>query len=679
MEKRMEQIDEVELRKAIEQLHPDNSLFEIRVLEKKKTLSGYFHDADTLLEAFKTIDLRGRNIYITLNQLDKSLFSREQSERFVLGANSTSDNDVEVYKWLFIDLDPVRAAGVSSTDDELMQAVELGKKIHKYLQDRGFEEPVKAISGNGAHLLYRIQLTNDKDDENKKLIEKCLKVLSMFFDNEHVTVDTANFNPSRICKLYGTLAQKGRSTKERPHRMSYLSEDVKPVQKTARDKLVALANELPEEKAPVPNNQYNSYGTKPFDIEEWMSRYGIRYKAKEPFHGGTKYILEECPFNSSHKAKDSMITISNSGAVGFKCLHNSCSDKHWQDLRLLYEPNAYEFNDVDRRIEEGWAKHNRERKEQLTEEALDDLPVFQTARMIIDRSDSDPEYVRTGIKVLDKQLNGLEKGKLSVISGLRGAAKSTVLSEIMLNVLDDGHAVVAYSGELSDKSFMNWMMFQAAGAGYIEQSARFENSFYVKDDIKRQIADWMGDRFQLYNNKKKLNLEKLTEAIEQEALNIQADLIIVDNLMALDVGEKNRRNEYEAQTLFMWDLKHMAEVTNAHVILVAHPRKAMGFLRLEDISGTGNIGNVADNVFIVHRVNADFERLSKDILKATGYDYLLKAPEPLRCTNVIEIAKDRERGTCDVFVPLYYEAKSKRLLNYKQEIKIYGWNKEDEV
>lgn len=675
---RMEQIDEVELRKAIEQLHPDNTLFEIRIIGKGKPISGYFCDADTLLEQFKKVDLRGRNIYITLNQLDDSLFSREQSEHFVMGANSTSDNDVDTYKWLFIDLDPVRAAGVSSTDDELMQAVELGKKLHKYLQDRGFEEPVKAISGNGAHLLYRIQLANDKEGENKRLIERCLKALSMLFDNEQVKVDTANFNPARICKLYGTLAQKGRSTKTRPHRMSYLSDDVKPVQKTPRDRLVALANELPEEQAPVPRNQYNDYGAKRFDIEEWMGRHGIRYKNKEPFHGGTKYILEECPFNSSHKAKDSMITISDSGAVGFKCLHNSCSDKHWQDLRLMFEPNAYEFNEADRRIEEGWAQHNRDRKEKMTAGSLDDIPTFQTALMILNRCDPDPEYVRSGIKVLDKKLNGLEKGKLSVISGLRGAAKSTILSEIMLNVLDDDHSVVAYSGELSDKSFLNWMMLQAAGQGYIEQSIKYENTFYVQDDIKYQIGVWMADRFQLYNNKKKLSLKDLTKAIEQEALDAQADLIIVDNLMALDVGEKNRRNEYEAQTMFMWDLKRMAEVTNAHVILVAHPRKAIGFLRLEDISGTGNIGNIADNVFIVHRVNADFERLAKDILKATHYDYLLKGPENMRCTNVVEIAKDREHGTCDVFVPLYYEAKSKRLLNSRHEVKIYGWNKEEE-
>ena len=78
-------INETEIRKAIEQLHADDKLFEIRIINgrSKKPISGYFRDADTLLEKFKTVDLNGANVYITLNQLDESLFSRVQSECFV--------------------------------------------------------------------------------------------------------------------------------------------------------------------------------------------------------------------------------------------------------------------------------------------------------------------------------------------------------------------------------------------------------------------------------------------------------------------------------------------------------------------------------------------------------------------------------------------------------------------
>ena len=222
----MDFINEVDIRKAIEQIHPDGELFEVRILNKdKKAISGYFKDAETLLQKIKSIDLRGANVYFTLNQINEALFSRVQSECFVAKANTTSDNDVDGYKWLFIDLDPKRVSGISSNDAELQKAYDLAGKIYRYLKDKGFEEPVKAISGNGAHLLYRIQL--GASEENKQLVERCLKALSMLFDTDDISVDTTNFNPARICKLYGTLAQKGRSTKERPHRMSRILGDVK--------------------------------------------------------------------------------------------------------------------------------------------------------------------------------------------------------------------------------------------------------------------------------------------------------------------------------------------------------------------------------------------------------------------------------------------------------------------
>ena len=668
------QINETEIRKAIQQFHPNGELFEVRIINTKvrNPISGFFKDVDTLLKAFRTVDLRNANIYFTLNPIDEDLYSRTQHDCFVAGGKGAEDPDVNGYRWLFIDLDPERKVGVSSSKEELQGAFDLAKKISTFLREYGFAEPVKAVSGNGAHLLYRINLA--RTEENKELVSKCLKALSMLFDTDKISVDVSNFNPSRVCKLYGTLAQKGASTEKRPHRMAYICGDVKDVLITDKVYLEKLAAELPEE-APSPA-PYNNYKPSEFDIEDWMNKYGLRYKAK-PWNGGVKYILDECPFDSSHKAPDSMITKSASGAIGFKCLHNHCQHYHWRDLRLKFEPDAYDdkFNDSDKRIEEGWAQHNRDKTKQEVVKAYqvdDSLPDFQTAEMILNREEPEPEYIRTRINKIDKYLCGLEKGKLSIISGLRAAAKSTFLSEIMLNAIDDGHIVVAYSGELSDKSFMNWMYLQAAGKGYIKPSAKYENNFYVEYEIKAKIAKWMDSKLWLYNNVKSNLPSHLLNAIRAKAIEVKADLIIIDNLMAVDVQEMNRANEYDAQTKFMWELKRIAQDCNCHIILVAHPRKSMGFLRLEDVSGSNNIVNIIDNAFIVHRNNADFKEKSKTILKAAGAEWMINDGSTV--SNVVEIAKDREHGTCDVFIDLYYEQESKRLKNYAAESIVYGWN-----
>lgn len=668
-------IDETELRKAIQQFHPNDELFEVRVINgvKRKPLSGFFRDVDTLIRALKTVDQRGANIYFTLNPIDEDLYSKVQHDTFVLGASGAEDEDVDGFKWFFVDLDPVRKTGISSTNEELHQAYELAKKINIFLRDYGFEEPVKGVSGNGAHLLYRINLK--RTEENKELLQKCLLALSMMFDTEVVEVDTGNFNPSRVCKLYGTLAQKGANTEKRPHRMSRLIGDVKECKITDKAYLEKLAAEIPEE--PEKPAAYNDYKPSDFNVEDWMDKYGIKYTPKA-WNGGTKYILDECPFDPNHKAPDSMVAKMASGALSFRCLHKHCLNYHWKEFRLHFEPDAYEYNDNDKRIDEGYAKHNRDKTESKTVPAYQEdnsLPIFQTAEMILNRVVPEPEYIRTGIKKIDKALCGLEKGKISIISGLRASGKSTLLSELMLNAIADGHVVIAYSGELTDISFMNWMYLQAAGKSNIKKSVKYENGFFVEDPIKQKIAVWMGENLWLYNNVKSNKPSYLLQNIRSKCIDAKADMVIIDNLMALDVQELNRTNEFDAQTKFMWELKKIAQDCNVHIILVAHPRKSIGFLRLEDVSGSNNIVNIIDNAFIVHRNNADFREKSKVILKSVGSDWMTEASS--KVTNVVEIAKDREHGTCDLFVDLYFEAESKLLKNFATEDISYPWDKKD--
>jgi hypothetical protein len=115
-------------------------------------------------------------------------------------------------------------------------------------------------------------------------------------------------------------------------------------------------------------------------------------------------------------------------------------------------------------------------------------------------------------------------------------------------------------------------------------------------------------------------------------------------------------------------LSRTAKIKNVHIAFVAHPKKAKGFLRFDDISGTADLGNAVDDAFIVHRNNNDFKRLSKDMFHWSDDNEVYDG------TNVIEIVKDRDGGNQDVFIPLYYEVESKRLKNYQAENIVYGWD-----
>lgn len=661
-------VDESRLRETLHTLKPNGALFEIRVLIKqprKKTISGYFTDVETAVKAMQELTLQGESYFVTLNDINRDCYSRLQHDKFVdAPENTTSDTDIDGYRWILVDLDPVRATGVSSSADELEKAHKMAKSVYQFLKHEGFEEPVIAMSGNGYHLLYRVALL--ATEENTTLVQNFLQAVSLQFSDEEVKVDTANFNPSRICKLYGTYAQKGAGTDERPHRMAYIVSRPNDIKTTPKAYIEKVAGYLPKEERP---QRYNNYQPAQFNVVDWMSKHGIRYKEKSS-GDYTKYILDECPFDHNHKAPDSMITVGRSGAIGFRCLHNSCQNYGWHDLRLLFEPDAYDnkYAADEERINRGWREHKAYNRDIDINYTEPDGPMFYTMQDILNLPQETEEYIPCGYEGIDNRIGGLKRGGITVVTGLRGGSKTTAITDMALAAVNDGYNVIFYSGEQLPRNFMRWLMLKAAGPDNVKprENSRMQD-YVVPDNLQKKIADWMDGRLLLYNNDYGNNFKQMAEELEKKIADQKTDIVFLDNLMALDIRELNPFNKYDAQKEFVCLLAEMAKRTRTHIVFVAHPRKASGFLRLDDISGTGDLANMVDNAFIVHRNNADFQRLTKEMFKWKD-DH-----EAYTGTNVIEIAKDREYGFQDVFVPLHYDVKCKRLKNGVADVIHYKW------
>lgn len=120
-----------------------------------------------------------------------------------------------------------------------------------------------------------------------------------------------------------------------------------------------------------------------FDIDKFIADNGIQVSRETVSGGIRKIVLEECPFDSSHKAPDSAIFVMQNGAIAFKCFHNSCSDKRWRDVRQLFDPTCYE-----RKIEQNRTYQLPPRTERETETVRDETPHFLRMQdiEIIDRS-----------------------------------------------------------------------------------------------------------------------------------------------------------------------------------------------------------------------------------------------------------------------------------------------------
>lgn len=194
------------------------------------TVSGYYDDFDAFCRDVQLADkAKHSGIYFTLQRIDARLLGRSFN-RLKPSDLTTSDNNVIAYRWLPVDLDPVRPAGIPSSDSELAEALRLRDEVAEWcIKELSFPSPIKAMSGNGGHLLFRLS-DLPANDETRQFIKGTLEMLAARFNTDRVHVDTTCHNPARIWKLYGTTARKGDEVpagpnrEARPYRMAYIED-----------------------------------------------------------------------------------------------------------------------------------------------------------------------------------------------------------------------------------------------------------------------------------------------------------------------------------------------------------------------------------------------------------------------------------------------------------------------
>jgi len=214
-------------------LFNDGDVFEVCVLGSKiskhalwgnefagnKPIVGYFNDKQKAVKMIQSVDkqVKPAGIYITINPCKKELLARANN-RLLPTKTRTSDVDIERIENFFIDLDPKRPAGISSSEDELYEALLMMYEIKEDLE--GFGRIMTAMSGNGYHMIFKASGGTTSD------IKDFLVNISDKFKSEKVDVDKTVFNPARLIKAYGTTARKGENLVDvgRIHRVAVIQE-----------------------------------------------------------------------------------------------------------------------------------------------------------------------------------------------------------------------------------------------------------------------------------------------------------------------------------------------------------------------------------------------------------------------------------------------------------------------
>lgn len=374
-----------EIRSSCAALFPAGQVVELRVLGIpgsrgfKYKSAGWFNDPEALArEAAKYDSKNPEGVYVTINPVHEACLARTSNEMQDRMEIATTDRDILRRYWLPIDIDPVRPAGVSASLRELEMANEKAAEVQKWLENEiGFPAGLRAASGNGVHLLYRIAM--DNTPESLALLKACMSALAERFNTLEVKLDDIT-NASRILKLWGTVARKGKHVEDRPHRRSKLLtprifDEIGIVTVHQLQTLAGHAPKTPttaavgttsKQRTAAKESPKKTRTVKPsttisadrnYDLEAWFARNGVEVTQRKPTgDGGIIYILDQCLFDQSHVGSSAAIGRTPGGVLYYRCHHDSCKQKQWHDARDMFkhtEPVA------DSNGEDSWSIANR--------------------------------------------------------------------------------------------------------------------------------------------------------------------------------------------------------------------------------------------------------------------------------------------------------------------------------
>lgn len=171
-------------------------------------------------------------------------------------------------------------------------------------------------------------------------------------------------------------------------------------------------------------------------------------------------------------------------------------------------------------------------------------------------------------------------GDLIVIVGNTGLGKSTLATQIIGTMWkQQGYKTVVYSGEMDATSVINDLSLQQDFKG------QDDNCFIAS------VID--------------------IEGIEHLAAEENFKVFLIDNLMTLSEFNDDL---YMSQSRTVKRLKEIALKYNCLILLVCHPNKTKEFkngenLTIDSISGSSNIGNLANLIMALNRGDMPNERV----------------------------------------------------------------------
>lgn len=180
----------------------------------------------------------------------------------------------------------------------------------------------------------------------------------------------------------------------------------------------------------------------------------------------------------------------------------------------------------------------------------------------------------------------LRDGEVSLWFGYNGHGKSLVLGQVLTWLPRDVKIVIA-SLEMKPVATLERACRQSLGGG-------FPTKQYVSEFIEQTDNIW------IYDQNDSVQADRILGLCHYAAQELGVKQIMIDSLMKCGISPE----DYPRQKEFVDRLCWCAKSEDIHIHLVHHGRKGASEMNIpdkHDAKGAGEITDLVDNVFIVHR------------------------------------------------------------------------------
>ena len=264
--------------------------------------------------------------------------------------------------------------------------------------------------------------------------------------------------------------------------------------------------------------------------------------------------------------------------------------------------------------------------------------------------------IKTGFREIDQKLMKIFYSTFNILTGVNGSGKSSFISQLICQSVEQGKPVWYYSGELPNFQSRGWCDYIFAGQRNVVQRNVGDTEFWkVTPEARKAINDAYKEKIFIYKDGQSHKVPDLIESMVECIRKFGVKLLVIDNLTSVNL-ECNENNKYSKQEEFVTQLIDLAKKYNVAVILVVHPHKIETMRRLTkmDVQGISAIIDLAHRIISLYRVT---EEDKKGVPKKNGNGWF---KPPIKSDVMVDILKDRMLGFEGSSVGLFYDRPSRR-------------------